>query len=651
MSKLITEETLAELYADGSIKTGTVVEIFKRSKDGSLLKEQKCLSNDLGETGDKYLFVRYLAPITEEFNSPDYCIEVTDNVPSVLKEFAEKYGKDFDYEYALPEQKKYPLYDEKHVRSAIKLFNAGDLTPAERSTVAHKILAKMKKYGISTDTIGEDNKLGNYLKEDAEVKGEDHSTEKESDAHLDDTKNHETYRVNGCNKKESNVIDNDDCQEGYNPFANQSKAIAESLLIKIGTATLVEGWADDAGKAIKNGTNTAVKATTDTAGKAGEAISGAAKVSASAISSKFDELVKAMGGNRAGAIAATAGALSIPVALVTAAIIHHHKKKKEMKESVDGAEWRADDVVTVMEALYNTPDDKLPEIFSCNLTEDEQELLDESMDCIELDETVKGGMAKIGNFFVNAGKKFTGWKAKANLEKGATVERQLAYNDPARPERAEAVKKDIKIVRDVKNINPNVYGKGQEIEKNQASDMVADLRSRINTSKNVHKSGYKLDKTLAKASEETSKPTQDQDQNKIAKYNSKINSYNLNSLDSDTNNNVAKYYNGNGTKDDFKKAANIQHQHYKNMKHLNKAVGYTQANYNLSKKSDELNKIIAQENQKDEARKQAKADKKNNTYSVSTNHQLQPKQHEDRSGRKYTDSNGHSGYSDPREKH
>jgi hypothetical protein len=49
MSKLITEETLAELYADGSIKTGTVVEIFKRSKDGSLLKEQKCLSNDLGE--------------------------------------------------------------------------------------------------------------------------------------------------------------------------------------------------------------------------------------------------------------------------------------------------------------------------------------------------------------------------------------------------------------------------------------------------------------------------------------------------------------------------------------------------------------------------------------------------------------------------
>lgn len=66
-----------------------------------------------------------------------------------------------DPEFGVPQQEKYPLFDKQHVISAIKLF--GHVEPKYESQLAYAIIKRMKKYGISEDMVGEDNKLYKYL--------------------------------------------------------------------------------------------------------------------------------------------------------------------------------------------------------------------------------------------------------------------------------------------------------------------------------------------------------------------------------------------------------------------------------------------------------------------------------------------------------
>lgn len=87
-----------------------------------------------------------------------------------------------DPEFGVPEQKKYPLFDRKHVISAIKLF--GHVEPKYESHLAHAIIKRMKKYNISFDMVGEDNKLYQYipktaLNESKKFNIDDYNTEDE----------------------------------------------------------------------------------------------------------------------------------------------------------------------------------------------------------------------------------------------------------------------------------------------------------------------------------------------------------------------------------------------------------------------------------------------------------------------------------------
>ena len=87
-----------------------------------------------------------------------------------------------DPEFGVPEQKKYPLFDRKHVISAIKLF--GHVEPKYESHLAHAIIKRMKKYNISFDMVGEDNKLYQYipktaLNESKKFNINDYNTEEE----------------------------------------------------------------------------------------------------------------------------------------------------------------------------------------------------------------------------------------------------------------------------------------------------------------------------------------------------------------------------------------------------------------------------------------------------------------------------------------
>lgn len=129
----------------------------------------KGLSDNLCDISENYKILKFLNDDTEEFNKAYYKIAVEslnineNRLPS---------DKDTDPEYGLPEDKKYPLFDKNHVESAIKFFNYVSDKKKE-SELAGKIISKMKKYNIPFDTIGEKNRLKNYIPSVQETGGEE----------------------------------------------------------------------------------------------------------------------------------------------------------------------------------------------------------------------------------------------------------------------------------------------------------------------------------------------------------------------------------------------------------------------------------------------------------------------------------------------
>ncbi len=69
--------------------------------------------------------------------------------------------------YGVPELKKFPMPDKKHVKSAIRFFNYVD--PKYEKELAEAILEKAKEFGLDMESdisVGDENKFKKYLKED-----------------------------------------------------------------------------------------------------------------------------------------------------------------------------------------------------------------------------------------------------------------------------------------------------------------------------------------------------------------------------------------------------------------------------------------------------------------------------------------------------
>lgn len=69
--------------------------------------------------------------------------------------------------YGIPELKKFPMPDKKHVKSAIRFFNYVD--PKYEKELAEAILEKAEEFGLVFDediTVGEDNRFKKYLKKE-----------------------------------------------------------------------------------------------------------------------------------------------------------------------------------------------------------------------------------------------------------------------------------------------------------------------------------------------------------------------------------------------------------------------------------------------------------------------------------------------------
>lgn len=70
-----------------------------------------------------------------------------------------------EQKWGVPEQKKFPMPDAKHVRSAIRFFNY--VEPRYEKELAQAILRRMKEYGMSFDSfeVGNENRFKKYIPE------------------------------------------------------------------------------------------------------------------------------------------------------------------------------------------------------------------------------------------------------------------------------------------------------------------------------------------------------------------------------------------------------------------------------------------------------------------------------------------------------
>ena len=75
----------------------------------------------------------------------------------------ELFHQDSDVIYGVPQQKKFPLPDADHIRSAIKFFNY--VEPKYEAQLAKAIIARAKTYGVdlSEMNIGDENRFKKYL--------------------------------------------------------------------------------------------------------------------------------------------------------------------------------------------------------------------------------------------------------------------------------------------------------------------------------------------------------------------------------------------------------------------------------------------------------------------------------------------------------
>ena len=74
-----------------------------------------------------------------------------------------------DDDFGIPDLRKYPLHDKNHVEQAIKMFN--HVEKKYEAELADNILDAMERYHISTDVVGDNNRLKKYIKEYAVTEG------------------------------------------------------------------------------------------------------------------------------------------------------------------------------------------------------------------------------------------------------------------------------------------------------------------------------------------------------------------------------------------------------------------------------------------------------------------------------------------------
>ena len=107
--------------------------------------------------------------IAEHYGFGDYDEDDKWEYRRIFKDEPIKHSEPEDDEdlYGVPELKKFPMPDKKHVRSAIRFFNYVD--PKYEKELAEAIIEKAKEFGLDLESdisVGDENRFGKYLKKE-----------------------------------------------------------------------------------------------------------------------------------------------------------------------------------------------------------------------------------------------------------------------------------------------------------------------------------------------------------------------------------------------------------------------------------------------------------------------------------------------------
>ena len=122
---------------------------------------------DMVKTGDLYSLTKYA--------SRNFVRRISGVYEATLTAAERKAISDKDY--GLPGQKKYPMPDESHVRSAIRFFNHVD--PSDEAELARNINKKINQYNLDVN-VGKDNRFFKYYKKKLKTKESKQTQKKES---------------------------------------------------------------------------------------------------------------------------------------------------------------------------------------------------------------------------------------------------------------------------------------------------------------------------------------------------------------------------------------------------------------------------------------------------------------------------------------
>jgi hypothetical protein len=86
-------------------------------------------------------------------------------------------------DFGLPGKKKYPMPDEKHVKSAIKFFNY--VSKEDEEELARNIKKKIKQYKITDISVGQKNRFSKYYKSEEKKKAVNEMYHGEANSHME----------------------------------------------------------------------------------------------------------------------------------------------------------------------------------------------------------------------------------------------------------------------------------------------------------------------------------------------------------------------------------------------------------------------------------------------------------------------------------
>lgn len=147
-----------------------------------------------------------------------------------------------DNVFGIPQERKYPMPDEKHTRSAIKLFNHVETKYEEQ--LAKAIIKNMKKYNIDSSMIGPNNRLRKYLPKDMIKENKEYTNYALMNvmqlAHDQESRNKRVYDRNSVqnsireySESAGITIEKDHKQKGYIKLSSLKKIrITESVINK-----------------------------------------------------------------------------------------------------------------------------------------------------------------------------------------------------------------------------------------------------------------------------------------------------------------------------------------------------------------------------------------------------------------------------------